>query len=339
MALNALRVGGLLCLVVMTAGVLAGQSQTEANVAIDVHYAYGAGGILYLQGRLREDEHDEPARADDSHLSSLKKHIDRMHVHELKREPMVVSVQGARYQIKSDAEGYFALEKKLIDAGQANLDLELQLPKRGFSQRVRVDNFNGHAQFGVISDFDDTVIISDVENKVTLLKNALASNPSQRTPVAGVADLFTKISQRSTTAATMPMFFVTGSPRQIQDDISQFLQLHHFPPAVIITKKINAEKGNDPLSDQFKYKTSHISALLEQMPTVRFVLVGDDGEKDPEVYREIQRRYPAQVAAIWINPVARDVNRSRYPGQQNLTEVVKSASDSNFLDGLLRSQE
>ena len=65
-----------------------------------------------------------------------------------------------------------------------------------------------------------------------------------------------------------------------------------------------------------------IEAILQAFPDVQFMLIGDDGERDPEVYAEIARRYPQQISGIWIRRVSADPKRARIAGQQDLATLL-----------------
>jgi phosphatidate phosphatase APP1 len=70
------------------------------------------------------------------------------------------------------------------------------------------------------------------------------------------------------------------------------------------------------------YKTAKIDELMTRLPWVRWVLVGDDGEKDPEIYQTVRERYPKRVRAVWIRRVHPDPNRARYAGQGDLATAL-----------------
>ena len=78
----------------------------------------------------------------------------------------------------------------------------------------------------------------------------------------------------------------------------------------------------DPLTDQQNYKLGRIEAILQAFPDVQFMLIGDDGERDPEVYAEIARRYPQQISGVWIRRVSADPKRARIAGQQDLATLL-----------------
>ena len=69
----------------------------------------------------------------------------------------------------------------------------------------------------------------------------------------------------------------------------------------------------------FDHKVAQISLIMMRFPRRRFILVGDSGEKDPEVYREIQAKFPEQVQEIWIRDIVNDRER-------NMTDLPGCAS-------------
>ena len=52
-----------------------------------------------------------------------------------------------------------------------------------------------------------------------------------------------------------------------------------------------------------EYKVKTVSRLLERYPHRQFILIGDSGERDPEVYLQIAKKYPQQVGVILIREV------------------------------------
>jgi phosphatidate phosphatase APP1 len=95
---------------------------------------------------------------------------------------------------------------------------------------------------------------------------------------------------------------------------------------VLITKRVTDDRSSEPLIDQFAYKTQKIEDILARLPLVRFVLVGDDGERDPEVYDWVRARHPDRIEAIWIRRVHPDAKRPRIAGQRDLTDVLREAA-------------
>ena len=123
-------------------------------------------------------------------------------------------------------------------------------------------------------------------------------NYAQRQAVAGTAAFYAQLAQRNPRPEAAPIFYLSASPRQRQVGIQVFLDKNKFPRGVLITRKVTGDKTSDPLTDQVRYKVGRIEQLLAALPQVRFVLVGDDGEHDPETYDEIRRLHPQRIEAI-----------------------------------------
>lgn len=179
-------------------------------------------------------------------------------------------------------------------------------------------------RWGLISDIDDTILVSDVVDKRKLLRNSLTLPPEARKPVPGVASLYRQWLQKNPSPEAAPVFYISASPRQLTESIRRFLAHNHFPRGVLQLKEISPERG-DPLTDQQAYKVRRITAILQAFPDVRFTLVGDDGERDPESFAEVQARFPERIADVWIRRVHPDPARARPPGQQDLGSALPAA--------------
>lgn len=149
----------------------------------------------------------------------------------------------------------------------------------------------------VISDIDDTVKISEVRDKQELLRNTFMREPK---PVPGMADAY-----RRWAAAGAAFHYVSASPWQLWDPLDGFFKTGNFPPGSVHLKQFRPKDSSffSLFLDPVAYKHPIIAGLLTRYPNRRFVLVGDSGEKDPEVYGRIYREFPAQVAAIHIRDV------------------------------------
>jgi phosphatidate phosphatase APP1 len=130
-----------------------------------------------------------------------------------------------------------------------------------------------------------------------------------------MATLYRGILARNALPAAAPAIYLTAAPRQLQPAIADVLEHNGFPRGPILAKKITGDTGGDPLLDQERYKLDRIERILCELPDVRFVLVGDDGERDPEVYHAVQTSHPARVEAVYIRQVSVKPGRPTYPGQ------------------------
>jgi phosphatidate phosphatase APP1 len=105
---------------------------------------------------------------------------------------------------------------------------------------------------------------------------------------------------------TIPPAFalVSGSPVQISDRVEAFLRHNRFPDFGLYLRHL----GPDTLQD---YKQPVIRRLLHQFAQPA-VLIGDSGEHDPEVYREIRQEFPGRVQVVFIRDVGHSEDKMRF---------------------------
>jgi phosphatidate phosphatase APP1 len=85
-----------------------------------------------------------------------------------------------------------------------------------------------------------------------------------------------------------------------------------------------SESGGNSLFNQTDYKLRALTEVLAAYPTVRFVLFGDDGEQDPEIYAKLQTTFPDQIEAVWIRRVHPNPGRATFPAQGDTAELLAS---------------
>ncbi len=283
-------------------------SPLMAQPAIQIHTCYGTPTHLIVEGRVLSERDVEQSSKNDGKIKNLKKKLGELFNDELKDVELTLKLGSYGHTIVSDDEGYFRFEFTAQSPRFYNdSKIKLYAVKEKIEGGCTPAIFDSKPRLGVISDFDDTVIISGVTSKMKLMKNTFFKNYTQREVVTEISE---KI--RYTVHGELPLFFVTGSPRQLQGAIHQFLDLHHFPKRTVITKKIHGD-NSDPLLDQIAYKYEKIKDLILLYPSVKWVMFGDSGEKDREVYTRIQKAYPDRTQAIFIRDVESGKIKLIYP--------------------------
>ncbi len=155
-----------------------------------------------------------------------------------------------------------------------------------------------HKGVSVISDIDDTIKISNVLDKKDLIKNTFLKDFQ---PVSGMSRLYNRWEKRGAV-----FHYVSGSPWQLYPPVSGFLETSSFPRGLFFLKSFRLKPSgiyHFIKADQLSYKTGVINGIIRKFPERRYILVGDSGEKDPEVYSEIARRYPEKILFILIRNV------------------------------------
>ena len=168
-------------------------------------------------------------------------------------------------------------------------------PPRKVTGNVRLLTETG---LSVISDVDDTIKISEVRDRRSLLRNTFC-RPFQ--PVPGMAAVY----QSWAKSREAQFHYVSASPWQLYVPLEAFVRTNGFPAGTFHLKnfRVKDETFLDLFRSPEQYKLAVIEAMLEHFPKRQFVLVGDSGEKDPEAYGAIARKFPGQVAGIFIREV------------------------------------
>lgn len=149
----------------------------------------------------------------------------------------------------------------------------------------------------VVSDLDDTIKDSRVTDRRELLANTFL-RPFRAVP--GMAEAY-----RSWEAAGASFHYVSASPWQLFEPLSRFLAEAGFPAGTFHLKRVRLKDASaaNLFASPLESKGPAIRALLESFPRRRFVLVGDSGESDPELYGAFAREFPDRVVGVLIRDV------------------------------------
>lgn len=173
--------------------------------------------------------------------------------------------------------------------------------RRRFTGRVQLIGPTG---LSCISDVDDTIKISQVTSRKAMLANTFLRNFQ---PVPGMSELYRAWAERGTA-----FHYVSGSPWQLYLPLSSFVGVQRFPPGSFQLKhfRLKDPTAFNLLMSQEAYKLPAIESILATYPRRLFVLVGDSGEEDPEIYGKVARGHPEQVVAVLIRNVTGEAPQS-----------------------------
>lgn len=150
----------------------------------------------------------------------------------------------------------------------------------------------------VISDIDDTVKISEVLDKKALLSHTFLK-PFEPTP--GIAELYARLEK---TGATF--HYVSASPWQLYEHLAAFCREAKLPNGTfhLVPLRLKDSSALDfAFNDSEEKKRPAIERIIRAYPKRKFILIGDSGESDPEIYGKIARQFPEQVIRILIRDV------------------------------------
>jgi len=301
---------------------------------IVAYRGYGNHDRVFVSGRVLRDPAITRPRADDAWWINLINTYKRVESDEIPGARVRVELNGATQEVTTDEEGYF---RAMLPAPAASeflwhpVELQLLEPaaEEGADSRTvgQVLIPSREAQFGVISDLDDTVIRTEVTSLLRMLKTVVLQNAATRLPFPGVAAFYQALQNgRAGTDPVNPIFYVSSSPWNLYDLLEEFLVIQQIPvgPLVLRDWGIGVHPGRSA-----KHKTEAIAHIFETIPSLRFILIGDSGQEDPEIYREIVQRYPGRVQAIYIRNVTPHPERSA--SIRKLIDEVTAAGSTMLL--------
>ena len=269
------------------------------------YLGYGTPTSLSLCGRVLRDPGIPGAGSTESRRRNLVEFYKRLESDEVPGARIRVRFQQLETEVVADHEGYFSVELTPVHAAQAgvwhDVALELVHPAAGAKATGKVLVPSASARFGIISDIDDTVIVSGVTRRVSMLVRLALSSARTRKPFRGVAAFYQALH-----AGMNPVFYVSKSPWNLYEPLMEFFERQRLPMGPLLLR----DYGRHVMFARgHRHKTEQIDRILGRYPELKFILIGDSGEHDPEIYSEVVRRHSDRVRAIYIRSVRLQASR------------------------------
>lgn len=288
----------------------------DQPLAIAAYRGYGDERRIVLRGRVLQAS---GKRADADHDSTWANLVDtyrRFSSHEVAGAIVQARFNGDEQEVITGAEGYFELRMPIQAPAPSVAWHRVELhavapdaPNDGQAHALgEVFVPQPAAQFGVISDIDDTVVRTDATNLLRMARTVFLGNARTRLPFPGVAALYRALHAGAPGPFVNPIFYVSSSPWNIYDMLVDFFALRGLPNGAMFLRDWGIRVGHLPLSHR-AHKLAAIRELLDFYPTLPFLLIGDSGQQDPEIYAEAVRLYPNRIRAVYIRSVDHDEDR------------------------------
>lgn len=296
---------------------------------IVTYRGFGTAQRAVVRGRVLEASVLERSLPADTAFTNVRRMLRRL----LSREVPEVSVRAllAAGSVggSTDDEGYFDLPVEAPDWGGGSGDwkaAEVELvsaPVRGLvpvRATAEVLIPGATAQLGLISDIDDTVLQTHVTQKLKMIWVTLSGSAFTRMPFEGTSELYHALAAGASGHANNPVFYVSKSPWNLYDFLVDFLEYHQLPRGPLMLRDIGLREA--PPVD---HKSGAVRLLLDTYPQLPFVLLGDSGERDPEIYLETAARYPGRIRTIYIRDLGGKNRKGDAGGRaQLLTERARA---------------
>ncbi|WP_194949851.1 App1 family protein [Actinomyces trachealis] len=209
--------------------------------------------------------------------------------------PVTVKVGQARMRTRADRAGYIDLVVRGHGLGPGLHQVEVKaVGSRLVTSTVLI--VPPGPRLGIVSDIDDTVVVSHVPRILVAAYNQLVKYSSAREPVPGMAELLTHVRSRQDGA---PMIYLSTGAWNVVPTMRSFLQRHGYPAGPMLMTDWGPT-NTGWFRSGIEHKRTQLRRLMLDLPDVRWLLVGDDGQHDPLIYGEVARDHAEKIAAIAI---------------------------------------
>ncbi len=227
---------------------------------------------------------------------------------------VTVRLGAAEVRTRSDRSGYVDVDVPGhgLPPGWQEATVGLD---NGDSVTVSVLVVDPGARVGLVSDIDDTVMITHLPRILIAGWNTFVRSELVRQQVPGMASMYRALAAEE---PGMPVFYLSTGAWNIAPALTRFLRRHDFPVGPCLLTDWGPTNTGWFRSGQ-EHKERELRRLLEEFPEVSWVLVGDDGQHDPVIYGELAEEHPERVEAICI--------RELTPAEQLLSSGLPVATD------------
>lgn len=283
---------------------------SQTTLVIVPYRSFGTHATIFVRGRVLHDKLPDAAAPDQSPWHNLRDALRRIESDEARGVPLEVAHDAHSAQAITDDEGYFEVHLSPVmpvgdEDGWCTVTLTASSPdaEAPLAQAVgKVLIPPVTARFGVISDIDDTILQTQATNLVRSAWVTLLQNAATRLPFPGVAALYRALQGGVTGAEHNPIFYVSSSPWNLYDFLVEFMQVRGIPAGPMFLRDYGVDMFTQALSHD--HKLDAMRRVLDAYPHLPFVLMGDSGQKDPELYTRLVEHYPGRVLAIYIRDVS-----------------------------------
>lgn len=288
----------------------------RGGLFIQAYRGYGSSDRVFLMGRVFR----QPGFG-----ATLREEWLRRDLLDLLRRLLRKPIAGARVRVRykgttavveTDRHGFFRVDMNLgempSDVTWHAVELSLDYPTD--ERATTTGEFftpTRSASYGVISDIDDTVVYTGVANTLKMMWRLFAQGADSRVIFPGVPALYQGFHDGPGGNAGNPLVYVSRGPWSIYQVLVEMFRMHRIPNGpILILREWGMKRGSLLPRRARDHKLDAIRHVMGLYQGLKFVLVGDSGQHDPEIYTRILRAHPDRILAIYIRDVSADPQRS-----------------------------
>ncbi len=283
------------------------QGRAVLPATIKKHNAIRFPGGVILQGRVMAARRLRRPRVDDSAWVNLARMLRHWLTDEEPYAKVEAECAGVVRTTHADGEGYFEILFDHPEVAEAR-HLKMRLPEVHSHRWREIGIFCPPADFDylVFSDIDDTILETNAASVIKMIRTTLFGNVLTRQVFPGTTELFAKL-----TRGGNPVFYVTSSPWNLRGFIQSVFERHDLPSGGFFMTDWGLDKERWFSKCHRRHKIGAIERVLRWYPGAKAILVGDSGQLDPEIYKEVAERNPGRIDLVLIRKISRSRRRLR----------------------------
>ncbi len=184
---------------------------------------------------------------------------------------------------------------------------------------------SSEADFAVVSDIDDTIVRTKSTDFFRQIAIVFGNDARSRVAVRGMPSFYRALARGPRDGGLNPIFYVSMSGWNLYDLMEEFMDVNEIPAGPLFLSDLRVVEDPSSVMGSRHHKFENIDILLRAYPELPFLLVGDSGMHDPELYAKIAKEHPGRIKAIYIH----DVSPPHRDGE--VDEIAQSLDEQGVL--------
>src|SRR5690554_1134596 len=296
------------------------------SLMIIPYQGFGNEKEIFFLGRVMRDRGIGLSAMEDSKWRNFSRMYKRFMTWEIPFTRVEAVINDIRETAVTDEEGYFKFQiysEKYSDFKSPHIEIKLTLPDQIIKNQSDVQAINRvviaseDTEYGIISDIDDTIVPTGATRFWEMFKTTFFRNAHTRIPFPGVAAFYQALAKGTSGAGNNPFFYVSSSPWNLYDFLVEFMHVHNIPYGPLMLRDIGLTREYFIAGSHDEHKLLQVKRIFAVITKIPFILIGDSGQHDAEIYLQVIKDFPGRVKMVYI----RDV------GTGSRTKLLKLANE------------
>lgn len=295
-------------------------------MTIRPYRGFVADGVAHVRARVLEEPRFDAAAEGLRIDAMIYANLMRWVVLDIPGAEVTISMGDVAVTERTDENGFVTARLPVGDVapGWHTVDFRAADDERTVSAVGRAVRPDPASLVGVITDIDDTILRTGMTEGLRSIRRTLLRDAHGRKPIPGMPSLYRGLARGTGGRPESTFFYVSSSPWNLYDMLVQFLAIRGFPRGpLFLTDWRPGPLESGEGRERPGHKRARIRRILDSYPELAFVLVGDDGERDREIYQEFLDSDPERITVAMVRSVEPVASRSA-PRLDSLPSVPSS---------------